>query len=161
MPQTAAAAGVHLSPIYRLADLIHSDTALRHGIDNTPPAHLLVNLRRLAAGLEDITALLGHRLVLSSGYRCPALNIRVGGSPTSQHTQGEAADFTCPDFGNPIAVALALHHSTIQFDQCILEFDRWVHVSFGTTPRRRTLTIHSTSAGYLDGLHSATGEQLA
>lgn len=150
-----------LSHYFTLARLIHSDTARERGIDNTPPPELVENLRLLAAGLDEVRCLLGHPLQISSGYRCPALNESVGGTARSQHCLGLAADFICPKFGPPMAVALAIAGSTLHFDQCILEFGRWVHLSFSPTPRRRVLTIYSAAAGYLDGLVDDTGRQLA
>jgi hypothetical protein len=144
-----------LSSYYTLARLTHSDTARERGIDNTPPPELLPNLRRLARGLDRVRRLLGHPLEITSGYRCPELNAAVGGAPRSQHAQGLAADFTCPGFGPPLAVARAIRDSAIEYDQCIYEYAEWLHISFSAAPRRRTLTIYSAAEGYLDGLVDA------
>ncbi len=141
-----------LSRYYTLARLVHSDTARERGIDNTPPPELIPNLRRLARGLDRIRLLLGHPLDISSGYRSPALNEAVGGARRSQHSQGLAADFTCPGFGPPLAVARTLRESGIAFDTVIYEFEEWIHVSFTAAPRRRLLTIYDSQEGYLDGL---------
>jgi len=141
-----------LSRYYTLARLMHSDIARGRGMDNTPPAELIPNLRLLARGLDRIRLLLGHPLDISSGYRSPALNAAVGGARNSQHAQGLAADFTCPGFGPPLAIARALRGSAIAFDTVILEFDEWIHVSFTATPRRRVLTIYDAKEGYLAGL---------
>jgi hypothetical protein len=144
-----------LSRYYTLARLVHSDTARERGIDNAPPPELIPNLRLLARGLDRIRLLLGHPLDISSGYRSPALNAAVGGARKSQHSQGFAADFTCPGFGPPLAVARAMRDSGIAFDTLIYEFEEWVHVSFTVTPRRRVLTIYDAKEGYLDGLLDA------
>lgn len=149
-----------LSRRITLARLIHSDTAFARGIDNTPPAEVLPNLRRLARGLAEVRRLLGHPLDISSGYRSPALNAAVGGVPHSQHAQGLAADFVCPAFGSPLIVAHAIGTSAIVFDQCILEFGRWVHLSFSPDPRRRVLTIYGSADGYLDGLVDEAGRRV-
>jgi hypothetical protein len=141
-----------LSRYYTLARLVHSDTARERGIDNAPPPELIPNLRLLARGLDRIRLLLGHPLDISSGYRSPTLNAAVGGARNSQHSQGLAADFTCPGFGPPLAVARALRDSGIAFDTLIYEFEEWIHVSFTATPRRRVLTIYDAAEGYLDGL---------
>jgi len=141
-----------LSRYYTLGRLVHSDTARARGIDNAAPPELLPNLRLLARGLDRIRLLLGHPLDISSGYRSPALNAAVGGARNSQHAQGLAADFTCPGFGPPLAVARALRDSTIAFDTVIYEFEEWIHVSFTAAPRRRILTIYDAAEGYLDGL---------
>ncbi len=150
-----------LTPNFPLAHLIRSETAEQQRIDNSPPPEVLENLKVLAAGLEQVQTLLGHRLEISSGYRCPALNAAVGGSTTSQHVQGLAADFVCPDFGPPIEVAHAISASAITFDQCILEFGRWVHLSFSPQPRGRVLTIFDSNEGYLAGLWDSAGNRIA
>jgi len=150
---------MHLSRYHRLAQLLRSETAVREGIDNTPPPELLPNLRRLARGLDRVVDLLGYPLEISSGYRCPRLNGLVGGAPDSQHVQGSAVDFTCEAFGAAPDVAAAIAGSAIRFDQCILEFGRWVHLSFVARPRRRTLSIY-TPGEYLEGLRRPDGSVL-
>jgi len=152
---------MQLSPHFSLAQLIYSETAEKNGIDNTPPPEIIENLKRLAAGLEDVQALLGAPLDVSSGYRCAALNAAVGGSGASQHRQGLAADFACPAFGSALEVAQAIQRSAIRFDQCILEYGRWVHLSFSDAPRARLLTIYDEKEGYLAGLWDEDGKQVA
>lgn len=150
-----------LSRYHTLAELLHSDTAREHRIDNNPPPELRPNLERLAQGLDQVRELLGHPLEISSGYRSPELNAAVGGTGTSQHCQGLACDFVCPAFGAPLEIAQAIGASDIEFDQCILEYGRWVHLSFSSTPRRRTLTIYSSSEGYLEGLYDTDRTRIA
>jgi zinc D-Ala-D-Ala carboxypeptidase len=152
---------MRLTPNFTLEDLIRSETAERERIDNTPAAEIVANLALLAAGLEQVRELLAQPLEISSGYRCPELNRRVGGAESSQHTQGMAADFTCEAFGGPIEIIRAVRASDIEFDQCILEFGRWVHISFNRKPRGRVLTIYDAKQGYLDGLWDARGNQVA
>ena len=152
---------LRLSSHHSLAELIRSETAVARNIDNDPPLELLPNLERLAQGLDRVRALLGHPLEISSGYRSRELNTAVGGAPGSKHTLGLAADFCCEAFGTPLAIALAIAASDIPFDQCILEFGRWVHLSFAPEERREVLTIYDTEVGYLEGLHSADGMRLA
>jgi len=142
-------------------ELCRSETALRCAIDNEPPPALLADLHRLATGLAAIEALLGASIEISSGYRCDALNAAVGGVPGSQHTRGQAADFGCPARGTPEDIAVLIAGSSIEFDQLILEFGRWVHVSFSPAPRRRPMTIWSSAEGYLDGIVARDGVRLA
>jgi zinc D-Ala-D-Ala carboxypeptidase len=144
-----------------IESLCYSDTAIARGIDNSPPSSLLPNLRRLASGLDSIQIVLRSAIDISSGYRCPELNRIVGGTPGSQHQQGEAADFVCTAFGEPIQVATAIVNSSVDYDQIILEFARWVHVSFSASPRRRALTIYSVAEGYLEGVVTSAGHRLA
>lgn len=150
-----------LSRHVTLAGLTRSAIARRRGIDNTPPPELIGNLRMLAEGLDQVRNLLGHRLRISSGYRCPELNAAVGGAHASQHTVGLAADFECPAFGTPLEIIAAIHRSSIAFDQCILEYGRWVHLAFSAAPRRRVLTIYDPREGYLEGLWDPVGRKMA
>jgi hypothetical protein len=152
---------MQLTDHFSLARFTASETAEREGIDNSPPPEVVGNLLRLAVGLEAVQALLGAPLEITSAYRCPALNRAVGGSATSQHVRGMAADFTCAQFGDPMAVAAAIQASGINFDQCILEFNRWVHISFAPDPRGRVLSIHYSREGYLEGLRDADGNPVA
>jgi zinc D-Ala-D-Ala carboxypeptidase len=152
---------MRLTQNFTLEQLIHSETAERERIDNTPGADLVDNLRRLAEGLEQVRMLTGFPLEISSGYRCPELNRRVGGAKTSQHTQGLAADFTCAEFGPPVDIIKAIRDSDIEFDQCILEYANWVHISFSHTPRGKVLTIYDPKEGYLDGLRDKGGNHIA
>jgi hypothetical protein len=150
-----------LSPNFSLSELIYSETAEKNRIDNTPPPDIVENLKRLAAGLERVRELLGAPLEISSGYRCAALNEVIGGSSASQHVLGLAADFACPGFGTPLEVARAIRESGMRFDQCILEYGRWVHLSFSDEPRGRMLTIYDEKEGYLAGLWDEGGKQIA
>jgi zinc D-Ala-D-Ala carboxypeptidase len=152
---------MQLSTNFSLSQLVYSETAEKSGIDNTPPPEIVANLRRLAAGLETVRTLLGAPLEISSGYRCTALNEAVGGSSASQHLQGLAVDFDCPAFGTPLEIARAIQGSGLEFDQCILEYGRWVHLSFSDAPRRRLLTIYDEKEGYLAGLRDEQGRTIA
>ena len=148
-----------LSPNFDLARLTRSDTARERGLSNQPLPEHLPHLRLLAAALEQVQALLGAPLEISSAYRSPALNAAVGGVPRSLHAAGLAADFVCPGFGAPLEVARAIAASSIAYDQIIHEFGRWVHFGLalpGDAPRRQLLTICSSAAGYIDGLHPCT-----
>lgn len=133
---------VRLSPSFWLSELTASQTATRRQIDNTPPPVVLSNLRGvLAPGLQRIRDLLGVPVLVSSGYRSPSLNAAVGGSRTSQHVLGFAADFTAPEFGSPRRVAEAIV-GRVGYDQLIFE-GTWVHVSFvPAAARAEVLTAH-------------------
>ncbi len=130
-----------LSDHFTLAEMTHSNTALRRGLDNTPPPEVLDQLILTADRMEGVRRLLGDRPIkVSSGYRSPAVNRAVGGSRTSAHRTGHAVDFTCPDFGTPAEVAAHLAQHLTDFDQLIEEFGGWVHIGFGPNKRRQVLT---------------------
>ncbi len=147
-----------LTANFHLSELIRSDVATRKGIDNTPPAAVLTTLRTvLAPGLQRIRDHLQASVHVSSGYRCPELNHAVGGSQTSQHMQGEAADVTCPSVGTPLEVCRILDAAKVELgiDQLILEGNDWIHVSFTAgQPRHSVLTAHfdNGKATYTTGL---------
>ena len=119
------------SPNFSMDELTHSDTAARHGIDNTPNENEKDNLYKLAMELENVRKLLNNNpIYVSSGYRCLALNELLGSKPTSAHIRGLACDFTCPKYGDPHDIVDAIFGSDILYDQIILEFDKWVHIAF-------------------------------
>jgi len=134
------------SPNFSMDELTHSDTAARHGIDNTPNEDEKDNLYKLAMELENVRKLLNNKpIYVSSGYRCLALNELLGSKRTSAHIRGLAVDFTCRQFGTPNEIVFALINSDIPYDQVILEFNQWVHLSFcedEKTPRRQALIIN-------------------
>lgn len=139
-----------LSSHFSLEELTRSDYAKRKGIDNTPDAEVQSNLEVLANGLERVRDVLGHPILVSSGFRSLKVNTGIGSKPTSAHVKGLAADFTCPGYGTPheIMIALMLARDDIKFDQCILEFDDWVHVSFpevDSRPRMQVLSFDGAS----------------
>lgn len=135
-----------LSPHFDLSEFTQSQTAARLGLDNTPPAGVVDALSYTASQLERIRTLLGAPLFISSGYRSLAVNRAVGGKDSSQHCKGEAADFTCPGFGDPRQIVAALVRTDVLFDQLILEHadavnNGWVHISFSDHPRKQVLII--------------------
>lgn len=120
---------------FTLAELLHSNTAVRLGIENTPSKEHQSNIILACKELfQPVRDLLGKPILISSGYRSEATNKAVGGSTTSAHSFGYAIDFISPKFGTPkqIATYLAseLARKEIKFDQIILEFDSWVHIGF-------------------------------
>ena len=145
---------IKLSEHFTLEELTFSATAQRKQIDNKPPAEVLDNMKRLAAGLEEVRAALGNKpMRINSGYRSPKLNRAVGGARLSAHMAGYAADFVCPDFGSPLKIVKALAATGIQFDKLIQE-GTWVHISFAPEARRQLLTAHFGPSGtsYTDGV---------
>lgn len=135
-----------LSEHFTLEEMIFSQTAARKGIDNFPPPNILDNLTNTAQCMEEVRDLLGHPISISSGYRCEALNKAVGStSKRSQHLEGEAVDFTCPGFGTPQEIVEAIINSDIEYDQIILEYDRWVHISFSQKRNKKQALIIDNS----------------
>ena len=113
---------MNLSPNFTLEELTSSETAARHGLDNTPGPVAMQNLQRLANFLEEVRKVLGKPISINSAYRGPEVNAKVGGSKNSQHMVGCAADIKIPGM-TPDAVCRAIIASDLQYDQLIREFE--------------------------------------
>lgn len=136
-----------LTPHFTLEEFTASQIAARFGFNNDLPADLKQNAVRTCEGLERVRTLLNSNAIhISSGYRCKLLNDHVGSKDTSQHRTAQAADFTCPTYGDPKTIVKTLIASDIPYDQVIYEFDSWVHVSFSDSPRRQALVIDKFGA---------------
>ena len=136
---------MRLSANFTLDELTVSEVAARHGLDNTPPQEIIENLKLLAQSLQTLRSFFGNNaIIVTSAYRSPEVNAKVGGSKNSDHLRGLAADFIVPSFGNLDQVIRAILASGVPFKQIIREFDRWTHFSIpakGETPRNQALII--------------------
>jgi hypothetical protein len=134
---------MQLSKHFELAEFIRSSTAKRAGISNMPTNAHLENIKLLCEKvLEPIRVHFARPIILSSGYRSSALNRAVGGSSSSQHCSGEAADIDMD--GTNVTNAQIFNHikDNLEFDQLIWEFGTtsnpdWVHVSYESNGRQR------------------------
>jgi hypothetical protein len=122
-----------LSNSFNLIEFTSSETASRRGIDNNPSIAVIENLRLLCENvLQPLRDKYGKSINITSGYRSPKLNKAIGGSSTSQHCFGQAADIQV-DKKDYLKVWEIL--KTLPFDQIIWEFGTesapdWIHVSF-------------------------------
>ena len=132
-----------LSNNFSLNELTRSQTAERKGIDNTPSAEHQENLKLLCTHiLQPIRNHFGKVVTVSSGYRSPALCEAIGSKTTSQHAKGQAADFEI--FGLSNQELANYIHSTLNYDQLILEFwspenpnSGWIHCSYSKDNNRK------------------------
>jgi hypothetical protein len=123
-----------LSEHFKLKELIVTNT----GLDNSPPNAIIDNLHTLAQTLERVRfACKNNPVTILSGYRSPDVNAKVGGSKTSAHMKGLAADFVV---GNMTLKEIfsAIRKSGISYDQLILE-PSWVHIGLAAKPRQQNL----------------------
>lgn len=142
-----------LTKHFKLSEFVKSAMAIRNGIDNTPPPHIVDALALLCERvLEPIREALGP-VIVTSGYRCLALNRLAKGSDTSQHVKGEAADIEIVGVDND-ALGDWIQKNIIEWDQLIYEFTNppralnvppdpnagWIHVSY-TTGRNRRMVL--------------------
>jgi zinc D-Ala-D-Ala carboxypeptidase len=139
-PAEAAAAaepatdGQRLSENFTLAELVHSDTAVRRGLANVPDAAAIANLRALAVNvLQPIRNQFGP-VRITSGYRAGPVNAAVGGARNSQHTTGEAADFAVTGASQEEVRAWIV--ANLRFDQLIVYRSGRFHISYSATRAR-------------------------
>ncbi len=127
-----------ISPNLNLAEITRSDTAKRHGIDNTPTAEHLENFKLLADKVfEPIREHFKTPIFISSGYRSKALNSFIKGSLSSQHCKGQAIDIDMDGSNGEVTNRMVFDFikNKLDFDQLIWEFGTdfnpdWVHVSY-------------------------------
>ena len=135
------------------AEMTASSAAARLGIDNTPPAEVQGAMALLVANvLDPLRAGLGRPVRVTSGYRAPAVNRAVSGSPTSQHMLGEAADIKVQGVAAE-DLAAAIVALGVPFDQVIWyapERGGHVHVSFTAKRANRGEALHAPAgSGYV------------
>lgn len=152
---------MQLTSNFNLKELTTSDTAIRKGLDNTPNETVTANLKTLAENiLQPVRDHYGKSVKVNSGYRSPEVNASVGGSKTSDHCKGQAADIEITGVANgDLAKYIAENY---KFTQVILEFytqgvpdSGWVHVSYDANDLKcQTLTAVKKDGKtvYLPGL---------
>ena len=135
-----------LSKNFTLAEFTKSQTALRHGLDNTPTDEHLESAKALFEHVVQPVRDNFGVTVINSGYRGGELNEKVGGSSKSQHCKGEAVDIECP--GNSNYDVARWIEQNLDYDQLILEFytpgipdSGWVHVSYKSDGSNRKSTL--------------------
>ena len=143
---------IRVSKNFALSEMVKSATAERLNVDNSPSDIHLVNLTHLAIHiLQPVRDEFGV-ITINSGYRSPALNAKGGGSKTSQHCNGQAADFESFSTPNPdLAKWIA---NNLEFDQLILEFydgvnpnSGWVHCSYNLMGNRKKILTALKTGG--------------
>ena len=125
---------------FTLDELIHSDTADRLGIDNSPTSEAVSNINDLVTNvLDNLRDGWGRPIIVTSGYRCKELNAAVGGTHNSQHLKGQAADIVSDDF-EAFRRFVRRWCKDNEFDQCIFEHSsdsEWIHISYVEGRNRR------------------------
>jgi hypothetical protein len=139
---------MNLTKNFTLAEMIYSPTATRLGISNIPTTEYINNLEKLCIKvLQPIRDHFQSAVKINSGYRCPKLNKAIGGSKTSQHRFGQAADFVVPKQDLRTVYKWITADSGLIFDQCIFEFDRWIHISYRADGNNRQQMLRASKDG--------------
>jgi zinc D-Ala-D-Ala carboxypeptidase len=152
---------MNLSANFTLKELTKSDTATRLGLDNTPDDEALENLKTLCdMVLQPVREHFGKSVTVNSAYRSPESNAAVGGSKTSDHCKGMAADIEIVGVANADLAQWIMDN--LEYTQLILEFytpgipdSGWVHVSYDPNNLKKQELTATKVAGkttYLNGL---------
>jgi hypothetical protein len=152
---------MNLSPNFTLSEMTKSETALRHDLDNTPGDEEIGNLKTLCEKvLQPVRDHYGKGVKVNSGFRHPNVNAAVGGSKTSDHCKGQAADIEIPGVAN--ADLAQWISENLDYTQLILEFytpgvpdSGWVHVSYNPNDLKKQILTATKKDGktvYLPGL---------
>jgi hypothetical protein len=136
---------MNLSPHFSLAEFCTSQIAARTGRVIEPTDSDIANLVRLCETvLEPLREALQRPIHISSGYRPLWLNQAIGGSSTSAHMEGRAADVEVPGM-TPLEVCRRVATLGLPVDQCIFEFGQWTHLGVakdGEAIRNQFWTAH-------------------
>ena len=155
---------MNLSANFTLKELTRSDTAIRLGLDNTPNAEALENLKLLCEKvLQPVRNHFGKSVTVNSAYRSPESNAAVNGSKSSDHCKGMAADIEIDGIPNPELAQWIMDN--LEYTQLILEFYTpggdpnagWVHVSYDPNNLKKQELTAVKVAGktqYLQGLQA-------
>jgi len=136
---------MNLTENFTLEELIYSEWADAHNVENIPTDDVVYNLTALAQDiLQPARDLFDGPISINSGFRCKEVNDGVGSKDTSQHMIGQAADLDCSDNKK----LFNLIKDNLIFDQLISEGGlvtnpKWIHVSYRPHGgnRKQILTI--------------------
>ena len=121
---------------FKIEELTHRLTAKAHSIANVPTAEAEKNLEQLVCKvLDPLRERWGVPIYVNSGYRCPALNAKVGGSPTSYHLRGMAADISsrCPFHNAALFTEIRIMHDKglLPLTECYMHRQGlYIHVAY-------------------------------
>ncbi len=123
-------------------EAVRSQTATRHGIDNTPNEMQLSNMKIVARLCFDpIREFYGKPLRVSSFFRCKALNTKIKGSKTSQHMEGKAIDIDAGSIEENKRIFMWAKDN-LRFTQLINEYNySWVHISYDQNDLKQQVLV--------------------
>jgi hypothetical protein len=133
---------------FSLREMTRSAKGQELGLKNDPPPELMPNILKICERLEQVRAHYGKPITVRSCYRSPEVNKAVGGSKTSAHRFGLAADFLVDGVAN-IDVARWCRDNIADYDQIIYEFGPtgWVHMGFTVTSQPRKQLLSAVKQG--------------
>ena len=131
-----------LTAHFALSEFTRSESAKREGLDNTPTPEHLENLKTLCEKVLEPIRLKYGSINISSGYRGKMLNHFIGGSVSSDHCVGRAADIDMDDSGTGVTNKEIFEYikDNLEIDQLINEFNySWIHVGYRKGANRKQI----------------------
>lgn len=129
---------------FKISELIHSDTAIKHNIRNIPDINSVdCMLDLIYYVLQPLRDKLAKPIIIASGFRNAEVNKLVGGAPNSQHLKGQAADLVVNGMTPQELFTFIINsESHISYDQAIWEKDKnCVHISYAKGKNRHEALI--------------------
>lgn len=129
---------------FSIAEFLHSDAAEKYQVNNIPAdvelLAVLTNINALVNNvLDPLRAMIGRPIIITSGYRSQRVNELIGGSKTSQHLSGKAADIHVQGYTpQQMDVVYQTMQMCYDFDQLIFYPNKnIIHVSWNGVKNRR------------------------
>lgn len=138
------------APNFRYKEFIYSMTAIRKGITNVPTKEQWLNIERLAVNvLQPIRNEFGS-IRITSGFRSKELNVAIGGSGSSNHCRGEAADIEPLKDGVSLLDIVIFVYEELDFRTVIAEYfpDGWVHIDYRNDQNIKRLKLKDKEHNY-------------
>ena len=138
----------NISKYITYTEATKSDTAIKHSIKNIPNPTQLAAMKLV--GTEIFDKIREHHnkpIGITSFFRIEALNVKVGGSKTSQHCKGEAIDIDADIFNNGITNKQIYDYikANLDYDNLINEFDySWIHCSYVSKEKNRKICLKAS-----------------
>jgi len=136
---------------FRYEEFVRSETAARLGIENIPNDEQWERIELLASRvLQPVRNRFGP-IKITSGFRCPELNVKIGGSANSNHCLGEAADIEPVYSGVKLVDIVKYIHDNLDFRTIIAEYFPvgWVHVDFREGGNTKVLMLKDKNHNYV------------
>lgn len=133
----------HITKDFTWEEMLRSETADKASICNQPGHEERQAIEELVKRvLQPLRLAYGKPIVISSGYRCPELNKKVGGVPSSQHVKGQAADCVIRGLASKLLGILLAEN--LPFDQAILYKKRnFLHISLRPDKNRKQVIVNN------------------
>lgn len=121
-----------MAPNFKYIDFVKSSTAARYGIENVPNEKQWQSIERVAGNIIQPVRNQFGPIIITSGFRCVELCMKIGSSPTSNHVKGEAVDFEPMNRNIKLIDVVEWIHRNLPYRELIAEYfpNGWVHVAY-------------------------------